>query len=258
MNARLAVVTAASLAALLLAGCGGGPAATVAAGLTDEDRAFAETEDEVWGFLPKPEPEPEPEPVPVVKEPEIVVSRPEPRPRPRPVPRPPRPRPPKRRRFEIERLSSGLLVRGGMLMTVAAEEGDWPMAMNYGVGYRMASGTTSATIIDLSLDMATVESTDGAVKSDLLSVRGEVLLGSWNAYSRKPILYFVGGGYAIMANSSWSTGAVDGTSSSATGLEAGVGFGSASGKWDLRAVYSFLAGSQNVTGNVLVSFGFSM
>jgi hypothetical protein len=251
MSARLSTCAAAIAAACAFAGCGGGPAATAIA-LTDEDRAFAESEEEVWGFLPKPKPKPKPRPTLTVSRPDPVIRRSEPRPRPRP-----RRRPRRRSSFNPDKLSSGLFVRGGALVTVAAEEGTWPAAANLAIGYRIAKGSTSTTIFDLGIDYSAVETVDKDVNSVLVAARGEVLFGNWSAYRKQPIMYVVGGAYALMSETAYE-GSGTTTSSAAAGLGAGFGFGSGSGKWDLRAVYSFIAGSENVTGNVLVSFGFSM
>lgn len=174
----------------------------------------------------------------LLEEPKPVEPAPAPAPQPAPEP--------KEREWR-----AGL--RAGLLVTGPTEEA-WNAAFFLGGYYR--GSPLKRLVYELGVDLATVESDDGSTTSQLLFLRGEVLLGKWNPEEEGTSFYALAGAQGISEqaklNGSGKTEPRMGAS-----INLGVGLGSVKGAWDARVVYSVVVGSDNAKGSILAAAGFS-
>jgi hypothetical protein len=168
----------------------------------------------------------------------------------RPVEPPPAAAQPQRRedgsRFRIG-------ARGGML-TMGETERAWDDTVSMGVYFRQSPFKKKTMVVEFSADYASAETSDGLRSSTLYFVRGEALFGDFGPSGTT--FYVVAGGEAIVEES--TDNQLETTESYQNGgATAGVGFGAASGMWDLRAAYTYLPTTVNATGLMSVTFGLS-
>jgi hypothetical protein len=147
-------------------------------------------------------------------------------------------------------------IRMGYLTTVDADQGDWSPAVASGVYLRRAKPPAPRSVLEIGVDYSALEQEDGSVSCALYGLRGDMLFGNWNAEARGVSIYFLGGA-GVLAEQGEHGVSGEAISNLVSGLEVGLGIGSTRGTWDLRAVYSFFPGSENVRGNVLVAGGVS-
>jgi hypothetical protein len=143
-------------------------------------------------------------------------------------------------------------VRVGLMLPVAVEEGSWDSGLRAGLYYRGGS----KTVYEFGLDYASIESDDGLTSSALLFLRGDVLFGRWSEDDDKAGFYFLAGIQGISEQAELS-GSGKTESRTGGGLNLGLGIGSPKGKWDVRAAYSIVLGSDNAKGDVIVATGFA-
>lgn len=144
-------------------------------------------------------------------------------------------------------------VRAGLLVTTASEE-DWGSSTSIGVFYRGRARRRLA--YELGLDRAVMESDDGSTSSQLLSFRGEVLLGGRELEDRKAGFCLLVGAHGISERAELD-GSGKTESRTAGGVNMGLVLRSPGGGWDVRSVLSIFVGSDNAKTGVSVAAGFA-
>ena len=146
-------------------------------------------------------------------------------------------------------------VRGGFLMTAPADEGSWGPGLTGGLYYR--GGRRTAW--ELGADYASLDADYGEgrrVSSEIVFLRCDLLFGRRGDAGRKVTTFYLGGVQVGLESATWkATG--DTAQRKGGGVNIGAGVGSPSGSWDARVVYSFLIGSDNVTGTIVAAFGYA-
>ena len=144
-------------------------------------------------------------------------------------------------------------LRAGMMMTVASET-EWKPTFDIGAFYR---GYASPRFVyELGVDYAPAKSKDGSTSSQLIFFRGEALFWTGGAEDQSPGLYVLAGAQGISESAEFY-GSGPTASRMGAGINLGVGFGAPRGRWDLRAAYSLVLGSDNAGGSILVAAGTS-
>jgi hypothetical protein len=148
-------------------------------------------------------------------------------------------------------------VRGGMLATQGGEgalENPWAEATTTGLFLRQSPAKRKRMVVELGADYASIETEDGTRTSTLYLLHADLLFGSFGP--RGATLYFFLGGHGVMEESV-DNATEETQSGQGGGAEAGVGLGSKSGAWDLKATYTYLTATENTDSNLNVTFGLS-
>ncbi|MBN1807841.1 MAG: hypothetical protein JW909_02155 [Planctomycetes bacterium] len=151
-----------------------------------------------------------------------------------------------------ERRPGSLGFNAGILMTTGAET-DWDSAFSLGAFYKGFPGTRTA--YEIGLDYCKTESSDGAVSSTLIFIRGDFMFWPKPDGHGDPGVFFLVGAGAVSENADYFGG---GASESVFGgaVDLGVGFSTPRG-WYLRIKYMHVIGSDNASGGAAASTGFS-
>jgi len=145
-------------------------------------------------------------------------------------------------------------VRGAYMMVPSSLRGTWDPAFQMGAYYRYEAGAVFEFAVDFATLTGTFDGTSTAT-SDLVFGRFDLLMGRWRSSRDGVRLYFVAGAALATEEAFWDGSGE--TASRTTGLiDAGLGFGSWNGSWDLRATYTLtMAAETNVEGFVTVGIG---
>ena len=137
---------------------------------------------------------------------------------------------------------------------VVPGESGWKAGPRAGAYYR---GQVFRVPLELGLDYAALENEDASVSSGFFYLRADVDLGG-RATAGKGARFYPLAGVEIVFERAELLIREETSITYAVGLNLGLGIGAPTGRWDVRASYSWLMGSTNVGGEALValSFGF--